>query len=78
MGQFAYILLCHKNVDAVIAQAEQLTAPGDAVAIHYDARAPKADYARLQAELAANDRVVFCETPGEVRLGRVEPCGRNA
>ncbi|MCG6882629.1 MAG: beta-1,6-N-acetylglucosaminyltransferase [Silicimonas sp.] len=59
MGQFAYILLCHKNVDAVIAQAAQLTAPGDAVAIHFDARAPRSDFERLKAGLADNPNVVF-------------------
>jgi hypothetical protein len=41
MARIAYILLCHKNPDAVVAQARQLTAAGDCVAIHFDARAPK-------------------------------------
>ena len=59
MGQFAYILLCHKDVDAIIAQAGQLTEPGDAVAIHFDARAPRADFERLKTALADNPRVVF-------------------
>ncbi len=59
MGQFAYILLCHKDVDAIIEQARQLTAPGDAVAIHFDANAPRADFDRLKTELADNPRVVL-------------------
>ena len=59
MGQIAYILLCHKNVEAVIAQAEQLTAPGDCVAIHFDGSAAKPDYDRLRAALADNPRVAF-------------------
>ena len=46
-------------MDAVIAQAEQLTAPGDAVAIHFDANAPKAEFERLKAGLAGNPLVVF-------------------
>ena len=43
----------------MIAQAEQLTAPGDAVAIHFDANAPKAEFERLKAGLAGNPLVVF-------------------
>ncbi len=59
MGQIAYILLCHKNADAVIDQARQLTAPGDAVAIHFDGNAPRAEYDKIRAELADNPRVTF-------------------
>lgn len=61
MGQFAYILLCHKNVDAIVEQVRQLTAPGDAVAIHFDASAPRADFERLKAELEGNPRVVLAK-----------------
>lgn len=61
MGQIAYILLCHKNVDAIIEQAKQLTAPGDAVAIHFDARAPRAEYDRLTAALADTPNVAFAK-----------------
>ena len=42
MAQIAYILLCHKDPDAIVSQAERLTSAGDKVAIHFDARAPKA------------------------------------
>ncbi|NNE79625.1 MAG: glycosyl transferase [Silicimonas sp.] len=59
MAQIAYILLCHKNVASIVAQARQLTAMGDVMAIHFDARSPKSDYDRLQAELADNANVVF-------------------
>jgi hypothetical protein len=59
VGQFAYILLCHKDVDSIIAQAEQLTAAGDAVSIHFDARAPWTEYERLRAALDGNPRVAF-------------------
>lgn len=61
MGQFAYIMLCHKNVDAIIAQAEQLTAPGDAVAIHFDASAPREEFERLKQALGSNPNVVFAK-----------------
>ncbi|SFB08445.1 Core-2/I-Branching enzyme [Poseidonocella pacifica] len=36
MAEIAYLLLCHKDPGAIIAQARQLVAGGDAVAIHYD------------------------------------------
>lgn len=61
MGQIAYILLCHKDVDAIIAQARQLTATGDVMAIHFDASAPRADYDRLRAGLAENDGVILAK-----------------
>ena len=59
MAKIAFILLCHKDPDAIIAQAGQLTASGDYVAIHFDARAPAADHARITAALADNPAVVF-------------------
>ena len=59
MAQIAYILLCHKNVASIVSQAQQLTALGDVMAIHFDARASKADYEHLRAELADNPNVVF-------------------
>ncbi len=61
VGQFAYILLCHKNVDAIVRQAEQLTASGDAVSIHFDARSPREDFERLRSELAGNPKVAFAK-----------------
>ena len=59
MAKIAYILLCHKNPDAIIAQAEQLTAAGDYMSIHFDARANPADYRRIRAALADNPKVAF-------------------
>jgi hypothetical protein len=38
MAKIAFILLCHKDPDGIIAQARRLTAAGDAIAIHFDAR----------------------------------------
>ena len=46
MAKIAFILLCHKDPDAIISQAERLTATGDCMAIHFDARQP-ADYDRI-------------------------------
>jgi hypothetical protein len=59
MATVAYILLCHKDPDGVIAQARRLTSAGDCVAIHFDARAPAADHAAIRAALAGDPRVTF-------------------
>lgn len=59
MTQIAFILLCHKDPEGIIAQTLRLTAPGDCVAIHFDARAPRADYERIRTALADNPRVSF-------------------
>ena len=59
MAKIAFILLCHKNPDAIVQQAQQLTAVGDYIAIHFDARAPKEAYAKIRTELADNPNVAF-------------------
>lgn len=59
MVRIAFVLLCHKDVEGIISQAEGLTAAGDYIAIHFDARARTADHARLRAALADNPRVTF-------------------
>jgi hypothetical protein len=59
MARVAFLLLCHKNPDAIILQAQQLTAAGDYVAIHFDARAKAGDYAKIKAGLADNANVAF-------------------
>jgi hypothetical protein len=59
MARIAYILLCHKDPGAIVAQARRLTAAGDFVSIHLDANAPAAVYARIRAELEGNARVAF-------------------
>ena len=61
MAKIAYILLCHKDPDAIIAQAEQLTATGDCMAIHFDARANAAAYDRIRNALKNNPNVVFAK-----------------
>ncbi len=62
MAKIAFILLCHKNPDAVIQQAQQLTDAGDCMAIHFDGRASDADYRRITAALRGNPRVAFAKT----------------
>lgn len=59
MAKIAFILLCHKDPDAIIQQAEQLTAAGDYISIHFDARAPKAYFDRIRTELADNPNVTY-------------------
>lgn len=59
MAKIAYILLCHRDPDAIIQQAERLTAAGDYMAIHFDARAKSEHFQRIQAALADNPNVTF-------------------
>jgi hypothetical protein len=59
MARIAFILLCHKDPDAILRQAAQLTAAGDYVAIHFDASAAAADYRKLVDGLAGNANVTF-------------------
>lgn len=61
MAKIAYILLCHANPEAIIAQARQLIAKGDFVSIHFDARAKPADFSGIKAALDGVDQVVFAD-----------------
>jgi len=58
MARIAFILLCHKDPEAVILQAERLTAAGDCMAIHFDGRSSDADYRRIAEALADNPNVI--------------------
>ncbi len=58
MTQIAFILLCHKDTEAIIAQANRLTAAGDVMAIHFDARAPAGAFGTIQKALKDNANVV--------------------
>jgi hypothetical protein len=59
MARIAYILLCHKDPEGIIAQANRLTSAGDFIAIHFDGRANPSDFAAIQTALAGNTSVVF-------------------
>ncbi|MGX9352604.1 DUF5928 domain-containing protein [Shimia sp. W99] len=59
MAQIAYILLCHKDPEAIIKQAERLTATGDYIAIHFDASAKAEHFQMIQNALASNPNVAF-------------------
>ncbi len=59
MAKIAFILLCHKDPEGIIRQAERLTAVGDCMSIHFDARAKADDYQRIRSALAKNPNVTF-------------------
>ncbi|MEO9780911.1 MAG: DUF5928 domain-containing protein [Sedimentitalea sp.] len=59
MAKIAYILLCHKDPDAIIDQAKRLTAAGDCISIHFDARSGADDFDRIKSALAGDDNVTF-------------------
>lgn len=59
MARIAYILLCHKDPNAVVKQAERLTATGDFISIHFDARAPSEAFATITEALCDNPNVAF-------------------
>lgn len=61
MAKIAYILLCHKDPEGIIAQAQRLTEAGDCIAIHFDARASARDFDAIRAALACNPSVTFAE-----------------
>ena len=61
MTQIAFILLCHKDPEGIIAQALRLTAAGDCIAIHFDARSSATDYDRIRTALANNPAVTFAK-----------------
>jgi hypothetical protein len=78
MAKIAFILLCHKDPEGIIAQAQRLTAAGDCMAIHFDARAPRADYDRIRARAGRQPVGHLCPPPGQMRLGRMEPGAGHA
>ena len=59
MAKIAYILLCHKDPDAIIQQAERLTAAGDYMSIHFDARSKPEHFRRIREVLSDNPNVTF-------------------
>ena len=59
MAKIAYIVLCHKDPEAIIKQAQRLTATGDYMSIHFDARADPKSFAQIKAALADNDNVTY-------------------
>lgn len=62
MANIAFILLCHKDPEAIVLQAQQLTAMGDYIAVHFDASAPKEAFAYIEEHLGNNPSVAFAKT----------------
>ncbi len=67
MSKIAFILLCHKDPEGVIAQAQRLAAAGDYLAIHFDASARREHYDQITSALGGNPNVTFAK--------RREKCG---
>ena len=61
MAKIAFILLCHKDPEAIIKQAERLTAVGDYMSIHFDARARPEYYQMIRDALDGNPNVTFAK-----------------
>ncbi len=61
MTQIAYLLLCHKDPEEIITRAMRLTAAGDCVAIHFDARAKSGDFQRISEALAGNPSIAVVQ-----------------
>jgi hypothetical protein len=59
MAKIAFILLCHKDPDAIISQALRLTAAGDYMSIHFDARAKTEHFDLTRNALEDNPNVTF-------------------
>jgi hypothetical protein len=59
MAKIAYILLCHKDPEAIIKQAQRLTAAGDYMSIHFDASANPKHFAQIKSALKDNDNVTY-------------------
>ena len=59
LSQIAFILLCHKDPQAIVRQAQRLTRAGDKMSIHFDARAAKSDYQLIRDALSTNPNVTF-------------------
>ena len=59
MSRIAYILLCHKEPEAIVAQANRLTVAGDYISIHFDARADSQSFVAIKDALSENPNVAF-------------------
>lgn len=55
----AFLLLCHRDPEGVIAASRAFVAAGDRVAIHFDRRAPEAGFDRLREALGGLPGVAF-------------------
>lgn len=61
MVKIAYILLCHKDPESIVRQAKSLTAVGDYISIHFDARSSASDYKHIKDALIDNPSVTYAK-----------------
>ena len=61
MAKIAFILLCHKDPEAIIAQANRLTTVGDFVSIHFDAGSKYDDFQHIRSVLKDNPNVTYAK-----------------
>ncbi|SEK75832.1 DUF5928 domain-containing protein [Pacificibacter marinus] len=61
MARIAFILLCHKDPEAIVDQARRLTATGDYISIHFDARGGRAAFDQVRQGLKDNPNVTFAK-----------------
>ncbi len=59
MAKICFLLLCHKNPDLIVEQANMLSGAGDYVSVHFDGGASQADFANIKAGLKNNPNVCF-------------------
>nr|WP_319247862.1 DUF5928 domain-containing protein [uncultured Celeribacter sp.] len=59
MARIAFILLCHKDPDAIIDQAQRLTQAGDYISIHFDARGGREAFEQIRRGLKDNPNVTY-------------------
>lgn len=59
MAKICFLLLCHKNPEQIVEQAEMLTDGGDYVSIHFDGRGSQSDFAIIKDALRENQNTCF-------------------
>ena len=59
MAKIAFILLCHKDPEAIIDQVTRLTATGDCVSLHFDKSSDPGDFRALKERFENNPNVVL-------------------
>lgn len=59
MTKICFLLLCHKNPDLIVEQAEMLAGNGDYVSIHFDGCGSQADFATIKEALKDNQNICF-------------------
>ena len=60
MSRIAYILPCHKEPEAIVAQANRLTAAGDYISIYFDARADSQSFVAIKRRFVRKSQYRIC------------------